>query len=110
LVVYDCHIDPNYFLDEMTAEQVLAVTERNYKEYQNGWEQTRWLAYINAASQGAKVKKPQDLIKFSWEETSTVSKESVADAMGKSRVESMWKNLGKKPTKKINTINDFIKK
>lgn len=94
----------------MTAEQVLVVTERQYKDYQNTWEQTRWLAYINAASQGAKIKKPQDLMKFSWETTSTASEPSAVDVMGKSRVESMWRNLGKKPTKKINTINDFIKK
>lgn len=41
----------------------------NYnKEYQNKWEQVRWLGYINAALTNDKIKKPEDLLKFKWDE------------------------------------------
>jgi hypothetical protein len=36
-------------------------------EYKEGWERQRWVAYVNAAAAGAKVKKPEDLLKFEWE-------------------------------------------
>lgn len=35
------------------------------------WEQARWISYIQAITQGATLKTPTDLIKFSWEEPET---------------------------------------
>lgn len=37
-------------------------------EYKLGWNQTRWLGLIVANSQGAKKKRPEDLMRFPWEE------------------------------------------
>lgn len=40
------------------------------EDYKNSWEQTRWLAFVNLQphlKKGSRIKKPTDLIKFSWE-------------------------------------------
>lgn len=51
----------------MTNYEIEAVLSQYNKQYQERWEQVRWLGFINAQVYGAKVKKPQDLIRFSWE-------------------------------------------
>lgn len=38
-----------------------------YKDKES-WEQTRFLGFINARCNGAKIGKMEDLIKFQWEE------------------------------------------
>jgi len=68
-MVYDCGIAPAYFLDEMTITEVEAVMERFNADYRNEWEQVRFGAFVNARVQGAKVKKPSELITFAWEKT-----------------------------------------
>lgn len=49
--------EANYIIDAVTDKDKVS------------WEQTRWLAYITCLAQGAKLKTPQDLMKFGWEET-----------------------------------------
>jgi hypothetical protein len=51
----------------MTSAEVKVICDAVYENYQVGWEQTRFIAYVQAASAGAKINKPEDLIKFSWE-------------------------------------------
>lgn len=67
LVVYNCGIDPCYFYDEMTIAEVQAVVDNYNLNYQNQWNQTRWLGYINCLNAGNKLKSPQELITFNWE-------------------------------------------
>lgn len=69
MVVYNCKIEPNYFWDEMSIKEVEVLLKNYNIDYQNGWEQTRFICYINALLQGNKFKKPEDLIKFVWEKT-----------------------------------------
>jgi hypothetical protein len=51
----------------MTPEMVSAVLDGLQEQYENSWEQARFIAYVQAASAGVKINKPSDLIKFSWE-------------------------------------------
>ena len=64
-------MSPAYFLDEMQFEEGEILLAEYNKDYQNGWEQTRWSAFVTACAMGAKLKKPTDLIVFNWEKTET---------------------------------------
>lgn len=69
MVVYNCKIEPNYFWDEMSIKEVEVLLNNYNIDYQNEWNQTRFICYINSLLQGNKLKSPEDLIKFSWEKT-----------------------------------------
>jgi hypothetical protein len=62
-------ISPDYFLDEMTDWELEAIASATNKRERGEWERCRFLAYVTACSMGAKIKTPQDLIKFQWEES-----------------------------------------
>jgi len=51
----------------MSIPECNSIIDNLYLNDQSVWEKTRWLAYINAISTGAKLKSPQDLLLFSWE-------------------------------------------
>lgn len=51
----------------MSYEDGLVLINEIDSKYKTAWEQTRWLAYVNASAMGAKLKRPTDLVKFSWE-------------------------------------------
>jgi hypothetical protein len=61
-------VSPDYFFDSMSWDEVNAVLDANFSRYKDSWEQTRWIGYINACVAGSSVKKPTDLITFSWEQ------------------------------------------
>lgn len=42
-------------------------TERVTREFQSGWEQTRWLAAIHANAFSSKKIQPRQLMEFPWE-------------------------------------------
>ena len=67
MIVFNCKIDPLYFLDQMSTYEAGLLIDAFNREYKEGWERQRWTAYITAASSGAKLKKPSDLMTFSWE-------------------------------------------
>lgn len=52
----------------MSSFEVDALISEYNRDYQNKWEQTRFISYVSAASAGAKLKSPKDLITFSWED------------------------------------------
>jgi len=56
----------------MTVCEASAIMDAVSDKEKAEWEKTRWLGFITAASQGAKLDKPQDLIRFSWEEQDVV--------------------------------------
>lgn len=82
-MVFGCKIPPNYFLDEMTIYEVEALLEEYNNTYQDSWEQTRWIGYILALSNGGKIKKPSDLMKFSWEEQISNNNTVISDTISK---------------------------
>ena len=66
-MVYNCNIPPAYFLDEMDITEASLVLDQYNKDYRDGWDRTRYICYVTAASMGATLKKPQDLMLFPWE-------------------------------------------
>ena len=56
-------------MDEL---ELNAILQENNEEYQNQWNQTRFGAYVYAASQTDKIKKPSDIIKFPWDDDKEV--------------------------------------
>lgn len=69
MVVTNSNIPPEYFWDELTFKEVNVIIDSITEKNRVVWEQTRWLGYIQAISNGATIKTPVDLIKFSWEHT-----------------------------------------
>lgn len=53
----------------MTSTEATAILDSIASKEKLSWEQFRWISYIQALSQGAKLKSPVDLLKFSWEYT-----------------------------------------
>lgn len=51
----------------MSAKEVNAILESNFEEYKEAWEICRYTAFIIAVSAGAKLEKPENLLKFSWD-------------------------------------------
>jgi hypothetical protein len=68
-------IDPLYFLDEMSQDELTVImTAKNEMDLNlnhKSWEQTRLVCfYTIAAMQGTKdIKSPQDLFKLPWDES-----------------------------------------
>jgi len=48
-------------------QEAEALVEQSNRAYKDNWERTRFIGYVTALSNGAKLKKPSDLITFSWE-------------------------------------------
>jgi len=70
-IVYNCNIDPNYFFDEMTPEEVEAVSAAYYENYKERWEQVRMVNHAIISSQSSKPIKITDVMKFAWDEDDT---------------------------------------
>ncbi len=62
-------INPEYFWDEMSQDELSAIYKAKYEADKTSWEQTRLICFYNVVSQnGTKVfKKPSDLFSFTWE-------------------------------------------
>jgi hypothetical protein len=69
-------ISPQYFLDEMSQQEVHAVLEADMEREKIAWERVRLQGfYTIIATNGTKnLKKPSDLMKFPWEVKSTEKK------------------------------------
>ena len=65
-VVYDCGIDPNYFLDKMSSEEVGYLAKSHVKAYRDPWERLRHNMHAVYNSQGAKLK-PEVILPFPWD-------------------------------------------
>lgn len=64
-------IDPKYYLDEMSQDEVVAVMKAKNENYtivsRESWEQARMQCFYSVAAMGSKVKKPSELFKFPWD-------------------------------------------
>jgi hypothetical protein len=67
MVVVECGIAPDYFLDEMTDWELDASLKAVERQRRERWEQCRISCFYTVAAFGGKIKKPQDLWEFSWE-------------------------------------------
>jgi hypothetical protein len=70
-VVGQIGIDPLYYLDEMSHDEVVAVMKARHESYglmsREAWEQTRTSCFYTVAAIGGKVKQPKDLFKLPWD-------------------------------------------
>ena len=48
-------------------DEANAIVESVFETEKQSWEQVRWLGFVQAIVQGAKIQNPQDLMEFSWE-------------------------------------------
>lgn len=62
-------VDPEYFWDRMSQDEVAAIYKARNETEKTGWEQTRLICYWSVvAMNGNKVfKEPGDLFKLPWE-------------------------------------------
>jgi hypothetical protein len=62
-------IDPWYFWDEMSSDELVAIYKAKNEADRVSWEQTRLICFYNmAAMNGTRVfKKPSDLFKLNWD-------------------------------------------
>jgi len=69
----------------MSGNELSSLLESISDKDKAAWEQTRWLGYIQALTQGAKIKKPTDLMMFEWEKKEVVkdtrTKEEVIESL-----------------------------
>ena len=89
-MVYNCRIDPLYFLDRMTITEVEILIDCYNEEYKEKLEWARLNTFINAKLHGLKAKEPKDLIPFSWDkkEAQKHTRKEIQEA-----AQSMLKNL-----------------
>ena len=66
-------ITPEYYLDEMSQDEVTAIMKSKSEVDKSQWEQTRLLSfYTIVAQQGTKqIKTPKDLFTLPWDEGHT---------------------------------------
>jgi hypothetical protein len=67
LIVVQCGIPPDYFLDRMQWYEVDACLKGAELSERVGWEQTRCLCYVTAQVQSRKKLKPSDVLSFDWD-------------------------------------------
>jgi len=67
MIVGNCGIQPEYFLDEITYSECNSLLDAYNERYKDTWEQTRYISFVFAAAQNEKIKKPTDVLKFEWD-------------------------------------------
>jgi hypothetical protein len=71
-VIVNSNVDTNYFLYEMTDNELQAVIVEINNNYKNSWEQVRQLAYVQANCFTSKHIAKTDLMPFSWDKKETI--------------------------------------
>jgi len=62
-------IEPEYFLDDMSQDEIKAIMEAKIENEKISWEQARIISFYSVIAQaGTKtIKSPKDLFKFGWD-------------------------------------------
>lgn len=106
-MVVCCGVQPLYFLDEMQPQELDAVLNQFSNNYKNQWEQVRFISYIQASCFASKGLKPQDLIRFTWEqEQQEILTPEEFEVRKKQMLEETIKALNN-PNKRTASIKDF---
>jgi len=79
-VVYTCGIDPLYFLDEMSQNEVGYLADAWYKEHKERWEMLRLQNHAVISAQSTKPVKPTDIMSFAWDESTNKIKKNNEDS------------------------------
>lgn len=67
MLVMEGGLNPKYVLDEMEQYEIAPLILNLHKKNKESWEQTRMLGFIIAQTQSTKKIKPEDIIKFPWD-------------------------------------------
>lgn len=64
-----CGIAPDYFLDNMSFDEVEAILKENERREKDEWEKIRYQCFYSvvAIAGGKTYRKPSDLFQFPWE-------------------------------------------
>jgi hypothetical protein len=93
----DSGISPEYFLDEMSFDEISAVLKRRIKNDQEQWERQRmdWIFILR--SQGADITDPRQVYRFGWEEPVTKSRKPLTkEQVKKKEIQAKrWLDKGK---------------
>lgn len=79
LVVVECGIDPDYFLDRMKWYEVEACIKGLENKNKASWEQCRFLSYIIAQVNSTKKLKPTDILSFNWDKVEEDKNTAISD-------------------------------
>jgi len=78
-VVYDCGIDPEYFLDKMSSDEVGYLAKSHIRDYREKWEMLRMNIHAVVSSQSSKPVKATDVMKFAWDDSDNNKKMTLED-------------------------------
>lgn len=74
ILVLQCRFSPEYVLDKMEWYEVGAALQFLHYSNRTEWEQSRMMAYVTAQVQSTKKLKPEDIIKFPWDDKNPTEK------------------------------------
>ena len=60
-------IQPGYFLDEMSFEEISALIKADDNKRREEWEKTRYQCFYSVISYSDKIKTPQELFTLPWD-------------------------------------------
>lgn len=63
----------------MEFYEITALMKFSYYKNMEDWEQSRMVSFITAKSNGAKIGKMEELMKFSWEQKEEAPKKKIRD-------------------------------
>ena len=72
-------IDPGYFLDEMSQDELIAICDARNKQERITWEQVRAICYWSVVAQrgNKEFPKPEKLFRFPWEKKNQKASDSM---------------------------------
>lgn len=87
-------VDPFYFLDEMTSNEVSYIMNKHDENFKNEWNQTRQICYTIIQSQSTKSLQPTDVLRFPWDDVEV--KDEVTPSKTREELIEYSKQLEKK--------------
>lgn len=67
MIVVQCGVSPDYFMDRMQWYEVEACLRGLERSERAAWERTRYVCYVTAQVQSRKRLKPSDVLRFEWD-------------------------------------------
>jgi len=63
-------LDPNYFLDELSFDELISIVGSSEDKNRDNWEQVRTISYYSFLGHTTSKQKlkPKDLMTFTWED------------------------------------------
>jgi 2,4-dienoyl-CoA reductase-like NADH-dependent reductase (Old Yellow Enzyme family) len=65
------------------------------RQKRDSWERCRLLGFWQLSSMGAKIKSPQELLKFTWEDAEVIDEEEVPEELTKEQIQALKEEFRK---------------